>query len=68
MDVKTSFLKGNLEEDVYMTQPKGFEDPKNVRKVYKLHQSSYGLKQASKSWNLRFDATVKGFWLYQKWR
>ena len=61
MDVKTMFRNGNLEEDVYMSQPKGFEDPDNVGKVYKLQRSIYGLKQASRSWNLRFDVTVKEF-------
>ena len=61
MDVKTAFLNGNLDEDVYMTQPEGFEDPRNARKVCKLQRSIYGLKQASRSWNLRFDETVKEF-------
>ena len=36
MDVKTAFLNGNLTEDVYMMQPEGFVDPKNVGKVCKL--------------------------------
>ena len=61
MDVKTAFLNENLLEDVYMTQPEGFVQPKNSGKVCKLQRSIYGLKQASRSWNLRFDELVKGF-------
>jgi hypothetical protein len=49
MDVKTNFLNGNLTENVYMTQPEGFVDPKYARKIYKLQKSIYGLKQASRS-------------------
>ena len=61
MDVKTAFLNGNLIEDVYMTQPKGFVDPKYPNRVCKLQRSIYGLKQASQSWNLRFDEAIKEF-------
>jgi hypothetical protein len=61
MDVKMTFLNGNLTEDVYMTQPNGFVDPKHVGKICKLQKSIYGLKQASRSWNLCFDEVVKGF-------
>jgi len=61
MDVKTAFLNGNLSEDVYMTQPEGFVNPKNAGKICKLQKSIYGLKQASRSWNLRFDEVIKGF-------
>jgi Reverse transcriptase (RNA-dependent DNA polymerase) len=61
MNVKTAFLNGNLEEDVYMIQPTGFEDPKNTGKICKLLKSIYGLKQVSRSWNLRFLEEVKKF-------
>ena len=61
MDVKTTFLNGNLSEDVYMTQPEGFVDPQNARKICKLQKSIYGLKQASQSWNLHFDEVVQGY-------
>ena len=61
MDVKTAFLNGKLSEDVYMSQPEGFVDPKNKGKICKLLKSIYGLKQASRSWNLRFDEAVVEF-------
>ncbi|KAK1678385.1 hypothetical protein QYE76_039233, partial [Lolium multiflorum] len=61
MDVKTAFLNGDIEEELYMVQPKGFVDPKNADKVCKLQRSIYGLKQASRSWNLRFDRVIKDF-------
>ena len=49
MDVKTTFLHGNIEEELYMIQPKGFADPKDAKKVCKLQRSIYGLKKASRS-------------------
>ncbi|KAK9034790.1 hypothetical protein V6N11_076847 [Hibiscus sabdariffa] len=61
MDVKTTFLNRKLEEDVYMTQPEGFVTPENARKVCKLQRSIYGLKQASRSWNLRFNEAIQEF-------
>ena len=51
MDVKTAFLNGNLQEDVYMTQPEGFTSS-NRSQICKLQRSIYGLKQASWSWNI----------------
>ncbi|KAI3790231.1 hypothetical protein L2E82_03122 [Cichorium intybus] len=61
MDVKTAFLNGKLTEDVYMSQPEGFVDTKHPDKVCKLERSIYGLKQASRSWNLCFHEKVKEF-------
>ena len=61
MDVKTTFLNGNLLEDVYMTQPEGFFNPKYPNRVCKLQRSIYGLKKASRSENLCFDEAVKEF-------
>nr|GFB59135.1 retrotransposon protein, putative, Ty1-copia subclass [Tanacetum cinerariifolium] len=58
MDVKTTFLNSYLDEDIYMVQPEGFIDPKHPRKVCKLQRSIYGLKQASRSWNKRFDEEI----------
>lgn len=48
-DVKTAFLNGNLEEEIFMRQPPGF---KTGDKVYRLNKSLYGLKQAARVWNL----------------
>ncbi|GJY39168.1 retrovirus-related pol polyprotein from transposon TNT 1-94 [Tanacetum coccineum] len=50
MDVKTAFLNDILHEDVYVSQPDGFVDPKNPNHVYKLKKALYGLKQALRSW------------------
>ena len=49
MDVKTVFLNGNLEEEVYMMQPEGFVSKNYLDKVCRLLRSIYGLKQASRS-------------------
>ena len=61
MDVKTAFLNGNLEEDIYMQQPEDFIAGRKANLVCKLQKSIYGLKQASRSWNIRFDQAVKSF-------
>ncbi|GJT00293.1 retrotransposon protein, putative, ty1-copia subclass [Tanacetum coccineum] len=61
MNVKTSFLNGHLSEEVYMTQPEGFVNPKYPNHVCKLKCSIYGLKQVSRQWNKRFDDEIKKF-------
>ncbi|GJX68170.1 retrotransposon protein, putative, ty1-copia subclass [Tanacetum coccineum] len=65
IDVKTAFLNGFLEEEIYMEQPEGFIDPNHPSKVCKVQRSIYGLKQASRSWNKRFDEEIKKFSFHQ---
>jgi hypothetical protein len=55
MDVKSTFLNGDLEEEVYIEQPKGFLLSKNEDYVCKLKKALYGLKQAPKAWYSRLD-------------
>ncbi|GJR57213.1 putative ribonuclease H-like domain-containing protein [Tanacetum coccineum] len=50
MDVKGTFLYGNIEEEVYVCQPPGFEDPHFPDKVYKVEKALYGLHQALRAW------------------
>ncbi|GJU77311.1 zinc finger, CCHC-type containing protein [Tanacetum coccineum] len=58
MDVKTAFLNGDLDEEVYMNQPQGFIMPGNKNKVCKLIKTLYRLKQAPKKWHQKFDEVV----------
>ena len=61
MDVKTGFLNGNLETEIYMMQLEGFIAKNQEHMVCKLKMSIYGLKQASRSWNIIFDQVIKSF-------
>lgn len=62
-DVKSAFLYGELEEVIYMKQPRGFED--GTSKVCKLIKSIYGLKQAPRCWNSKFKEFLQNFGLNQ---
>ena len=61
MDVKTTFLNGNLEEEVYMKQPEGFSFSEGEHLVCKFKKSIYGLKQASHQWYLKFHEVITSF-------
>ena len=65
MNVKTAFLNGNHEENIFMSQPEEFIAQGQEQKVYKLNRSIYGLKQTSRSQNIKFDTTIKSFGFYQ---
>ena len=61
MDIKTAFLNGVLEEEIYMEQPEGCIAPGTENLVCRMKKSLYGLKQAPRAWNQRLDASLQRF-------
>ena len=58
MDVKTAFLNGELDEEIYMEQPEGWVVPGKEDLVCRLQKALYGLKQASRQWNLKIHQSL----------
>jgi hypothetical protein len=58
MDVKSAFLNGDLQEEVYVAQPEGYVVQGAEHKVLKLKKALYGLRQAPRAWNAKLDSTL----------
>ena len=59
LDVKTAFLYGHIDEEIYIEQPNGFTIPGRENEVCRLNKCIYGLKQASRVWNEHFSTFLK---------
>ncbi|GJT12769.1 putative ribonuclease H-like domain-containing protein [Tanacetum coccineum] len=59
MDVKSAFLYGTIDEEVYVSQPPGFVDPDHPKKVYKVVKALYGLHQAPRAWYATFSTFLE---------
>jgi hypothetical protein len=63
LDVKTAFLLGRLDEEIYMRQPEGYVAPGFEKYVCRLVKSLYGLKQAPRAWNIELNDAIVGYGL-----
>lgn len=61
MDAITAFLQGDLDEEIYMAQPKMYDDGSG--NVCRLNKAIYGLKQAGRQWNIKLDDALSKFGL-----
>ena len=59
VDIKTAFLYGKLNKEIYMQQPEGFKLRGQENKVLRLHHSIYGLKQAAFAWWRELESSMK---------
>ena len=59
MDIKSAYLNGDLEEDIFMAQPEGYVAAGQQHLVCKLNKSLYGLKQAGRTWHIKIDIALK---------
>lgn len=64
VDIKTAYLHGKLQEEIFMRQPPGYESG-NPNEVCRLRRSIYGLKQAARVWNMKIDEVLKRMGFYQ---
>lgn len=60
LDVKSAFLNGVLQEEIYVEQPEGFVTPGQEEKVYLLRKALYGLRQAPRAWYSKMDEHLLG--------
>lgn len=61
VDIKSAYLNGHLDEEIYMEQPKGFKMPGKEKKVCHLRKALYGLKQAGRQWHKHLQDTLRNF-------
>ncbi|GJS27019.1 ribonuclease H-like domain-containing protein [Tanacetum coccineum] len=66
MDVKSAFLYGKIEEEVYVCQPPGFEDPDFPDRVYKVEKALYGLHQAPRAWYETLSTYLLDQWVFKE--
>lgn len=66
MDVKSAFLNGLLQEEIYVEQPEGFNVPGHEDMIYLLKKVLYGLKQAPRAWYSRIDNHLLGLGFEKK--
>jgi hypothetical protein len=59
LDVKTAFLQSDLDEEVYIKPPPGFETGDGVPHVYRLKKALYGLKQAPRAWHKKLQSVLQ---------